>query len=145
MRDFRRKEAGFTLIEVLITVAVMSFALLGLAGLQITALKNNQSAHQRAQATLLAYDAADRMRGNRNEALAGNYDTLITDPAPSGTSMLATDVASWKNALAATLPSGNGSIATDTATGIVTILVQWDDSRGSGGATSEQWTMETQL
>jgi len=55
---------GFTLVEVLVSMIVLSIGLLGLAGLQATSLRNNQSAYYRSQATFLAYDIADRMRAN---------------------------------------------------------------------------------
>ncbi|MCX7101946.1 MAG: type IV pilus modification protein PilV, partial [Methylobacter sp.] len=59
-----KQTAGFTLIEVLIAMLVLAVGLLGLAGLQATSLKSNQSAYNRSQATQLAYDLADRMRAN---------------------------------------------------------------------------------
>ena len=59
-----KKNTGFTLIEVLIAMIILAVGLLGLAGLQATTLKNNQSAYNRIKATQLAYDIADRMRAN---------------------------------------------------------------------------------
>ena len=59
-----KKNTGFTLIEVLIAMIVLAVGLLGLAGLQATSLRNNQSAYNRIKATQLAYDIADRMRAN---------------------------------------------------------------------------------
>lgn len=75
-------ERGFTLIEVLVAMVVLSIGLLGLAGLQATSLKSNQSAYHRSQATQLAYEMADRMRANREYAkvLLNNVYTT-TDPA----------------------------------------------------------------
>jgi len=61
---------GFTLIEALIAVVILAIGLLGIAGLQATNLKNNQSAYNRSQATLLAYDMADRIRANSSEAIS---------------------------------------------------------------------------
>ena len=58
------KNTGFTLIEVLIAMIILAVGLLGLAGLQATSLRNNQSAYNRSVATQLAYDIADRMRAN---------------------------------------------------------------------------------
>ena len=58
------RQSGFSLIEVLISIVIASIGLLGLAGMQATGLKNNHSAYQRSQATVLAYDLADRMRAN---------------------------------------------------------------------------------
>jgi type IV pilus assembly protein PilV len=60
--------AGFTLIEVLVAMVVLTVGLLGLAGLQATSLKNSQNAYYRSVATQLAYDMADRMRANFTEA-----------------------------------------------------------------------------
>jgi type IV pilus assembly protein PilV len=138
-------EGGFALLEVLIAVVVLSFGLLGLAALQVTAIKNNHSAHQRAQATVLAYDITDRMRANRDEALSGSYNTAFSDAAPSGTSMRDLDLAAWKTSLAARLPDGLGAINADAATGIVTVTLQWNDSRGTNGNASQQWSTQTQL
>jgi type IV pilus assembly protein PilV len=58
------RQSGFSLIEILIAIVIASIGLLGLASMQATGLKNNQSAYQRSQATVLAYDYADRMRAN---------------------------------------------------------------------------------
>ena len=68
------KSHGFTLIEILLAVVVLSGGLLGLAGLQLTGLKSNHSAYLRSQATILTLDIADRMRANRISAITGAYD-----------------------------------------------------------------------
>lgn len=58
------KQAGFTLLEVLIAVVVFSIGLLGLASLQVTGLKLSSDSMERTMATLLANDMIDRMRAN---------------------------------------------------------------------------------
>ncbi len=63
------RQRGFTLIEVMIAVLVLSIGLLGLAGLQVTALRNNQTAFLRTQAAILSGDIIERMR--RSGKLAG--------------------------------------------------------------------------
>lgn len=60
----RRLEAGTTLIEVLVSLVVIAVGLLGLASMQINALKFQQTASQRSEAIQAAYDLADRMRAN---------------------------------------------------------------------------------
>lgn len=75
------KNAGFTLIEVLIATLVLAAGLLGLAGLQVASLRDNQSAYNRSQATQLTYDIADRIRAN--PLVAGNY--LTTSAATCAT------------------------------------------------------------
>jgi type IV pilus assembly protein PilV len=123
-----------TLIEVLIALLVLSLGLLGLAGLQTVSLQYNTSAYYRTQATALTNGLADRMRSNRQGALADLYNGAFADPAPAcdpnplvgGTP--AQDLAAWRNALACQLPEGTGQITRNGAE--FTIAVRWDDSRG---------------
>ncbi|AQZ34848.1 type IV pilus modification protein PilV [Pseudomonas sp. LPH1] len=126
-----QRQHGATLIEVLIAVVVLSIGLLGLAGLQATSVKSNHSAYQRSQATLLAYDLADRMRANRTEALTNayevNFPTSSSSHSVSGT-QAAKDKAEWLNSLARTLPEGTGKVEKDGT--LVIIYVRWNDNRG---------------
>ncbi|MGG2395982.1 type IV pilus modification protein PilV [Pseudomonas sp. SH1-B] len=126
-----RHQKGATLIEVLIAVVVLSIGLLGLAGLQVTSVQSNHSAYQRSQATLLAYDLADRMRANRTQALTNDY--LIDYPTSSSTNSVtgtqaAKDIAEWLNNLALKLPEGTGKVEKDGS--MVIIHVRWNDNRG---------------
>jgi type IV pilus assembly protein PilV len=149
---FRRSSAahpalrggGFTLVEVLIAVVILAIGLLGLAGLQTSAMKFNHSAYLRTQATNLAYDMADRMRANRPVALDGDYEiTLATTPSGSPTTLAGQDLLEWKNTLAATLPSGNGAVDQVGTTTRFIITVQWDDSRGQDPV--QQFIVTTEL
>lgn len=118
---------GFTLIEVLIAVLILSIGLLSLALTQANSMRNTHSSYLRTQATFLADDILDSIRANRVKAEAGEYDIAIGVPA-SGTGTTALDdLSAWKGNLAAMLPRGDGSIARDGATGEVTVSVQWKD------------------
>ena len=75
-----QRERGFTLIEILVALLVLSFGLLGLAMLQATGLRFNTDSYMRSQATILAYDLVDRMRANKAGADAGNYCLTSTTP-----------------------------------------------------------------
>ncbi len=68
----QKQQQGFTLIEVLVAVVVLSIGLLGLAGLQTTGLRNNQSAYYASQAAIYANDIFERMRakGKTDKAIA---------------------------------------------------------------------------
>lgn len=68
-----RCEIGFSLVEVLVALLVLSIGLLGLAMLQVEGMKLNSDAHLRTQATILAYDILDRMRANKSAADDGAY------------------------------------------------------------------------
>jgi len=131
---------GFTMVELLVAVLVLSIGLLGLAGLQAAGLRNNQSAYLRSQATILAYDVADRMRANHVAADAGAYNIAL-GAAGGGGSVAADDLLEWKNNMAALLPSGDGSVTNNG--GNFTVLVQWDDNRDASNL--QQFSVEFQL
>lgn len=137
-------QRGFTLIEVLVAVIVLSIGLLGLAGLQATGLRYNHSAYLRSQASQLAYDIADRMRANRDEAMAGSYDTTFGATPTAGSSLSSQDLVEWKRLLGELLPEGAGSINTVPSgnQAILTIRIRWDDSHGQ--ETPELFTFVTQ-
>lgn len=125
------RQRGATLIEVLIAIVVLSIGLLGLAGLQVTSVQSNHSAYYRSQATLLAYDLADRMRANRTAALTSAYEFTFPTSSSSNAvtgSQAAKDKAEWLNNLALTLPDGTGQVAKSGT--LVIISVRWNDNRG---------------
>jgi type IV pilus assembly protein PilV len=145
------RSRGFSLMEILVTVIVMSIGLLGLAGLQLSSLKYNHSAYQRSQAAFMANDIIDRMRANRAIARAGNYDIAIGAVAPAApgncngsvadtctpADMATYDVSDWKQRLATIFPGGDGSIGRVAGAGdqiLATVIIQWDDSRGEEAA-----------
>ncbi|NOT10417.1 MAG: type IV pilus modification protein PilV [Methylococcaceae bacterium] len=147
------KFTGFTLIEVLIAMLVLAVGLLGMAGLQATSLKNNQSAYNRSQATQLAYDLADRIRAN--VAGIATYTTIGPGAAVAKANCLNTtgctiadmaenDLYEWNIAVTGTLPSGAGTIA--AAAGVYTITINWDDNRdGSVNSSDPNFQTSFQL
>lgn len=126
-----RAQVGATLIEVLVAVVVLSIGLLGLAGLQATSIQANQGAYYRSQASILAADITDRMRANRKAVLAGDYNLAeLTSSYTTTTTRKDKDLNQWI-ALVAQLPKGKGRIERDNATGLVTITINWDESRSA--------------
>ena len=132
--NLHRSQRGVTLLEVLISIVVLSVGLLGYAGLQTVSMKNNTSAFQRSQATMLTYDIVDRMRANKPNL--ASYGVAI------GALGSYADVISWKNDVAAALPDGEASVAVHLD-GTATITIQWDDNRD--GTDSIQFVTETAL
>ncbi len=63
-------QSGFSLLEVLIALLILSIGLLGIAGLQVTSKRINQEAIQRTTATMLARDMIERMRANASQFTA---------------------------------------------------------------------------
>jgi len=138
--DIMRKQHGFSMLEALIALVIISMGLLGIAGLIATSLKVNQGAQIRSQASWLANDIIDRMRANRATAQTGAYN-LTSCQVPTVTSVAQQDLANWCAALGI-LPSGTGSVVLEGDR--VRVTVQWNDTR-AGGATSQQFVMETRL
>ncbi|MFN0160373.1 MAG: type IV pilus modification protein PilV [Burkholderiales bacterium] len=79
---------GFTLVEVMVAIVILSFGLLGVAGLMVLGIQNTYSSQQRSTATQLAYDMIDRMRSNQAGVA---LDTLGT--ATNGYNRPSNDVA----------------------------------------------------
>lgn len=143
--ETRRSAAGFTLIEVLVALVILSVGLLGIAGMISVSLKSSGSTYTRTQVTALTYNILDRMRANRAQAVTGAYNLAMTDPTPTGGNCISTnitnsctpaqiaafDLAEWRANLASELPSGNGSISTVAVNNMtqVTITIEWSDAR----------------
>jgi type IV pilus assembly protein PilV len=90
MRKTAVKFAGFALVESMVTVVVVAFGLLGIAGLVSRSFTAEVEAMQRAQAAMLLQDMVTRIEGNRaNAAAYVTGDTGITGyvatTTPSGT------------------------------------------------------------
>lgn len=123
------RQQGFTLLEVLVAMVIVSIGLVGLAGLMMTSAKNNQSAYQRSQASWMAYDIIDRMRSNLTLAKSSAYNVALGS-SPSGSTIAFTDLTQWKQQLSTALPTGDGSVAVQGS--LATVVVRWNDSRGLG-------------
>ncbi len=138
---------GFTIVEVLISLLILSVGLMGLATLQVVGLQNTQGGAQRAQAAFLAYDITDRMRTNPAAVTAGSYNLAAPVPGQgqgaivmvdcfgaaancSTAQMAAHDLGQWQTQLRAYLNNGTGAIATvdNGTTTLVTVTIQWADA-----------------
>ncbi|MEX0731358.1 MAG: type IV pilus modification protein PilV [Aquisalimonadaceae bacterium] len=151
----RDAQQGFSLLEVLVAILILSIGLLGLAGLQAASLRANQNAYFTSQSNLLAYDIVDRMRANRQAAQNGGYNIAIGDPLPTGDDQAAADLKAWHGLILNLLPQGTdehgnaiGGGAVDVADdGVATITIEWFDARISEdeGGPVRRATLVTQI
>ncbi|MEE8264567.1 MAG: type IV pilus modification protein PilV [Gammaproteobacteria bacterium] len=138
------KSAGFTLLEVLVALFVLSVGLLGLASLQAQALRYNHNAYLRSVATQQAYDIADRIRANAVGLQNGAYDSITSDPGDPGciTSGCAPaqvaqfDAFEWYTALSILLPGGTGTVAGNGPDSLFTVTVTWNELETETGPRS---------
>lgn len=111
-------QQGTSMIEVLITIVILAFGLLGLVGLQTRLQVSEMEAYQRSQALILLEDMANRIATNRNNA--ASYVTGTNNPLGTGanctintaSSRQAQDSCEWTNALqgAAELTSAQSKV-----------------------------------
>lgn len=118
------KNAGFSLIEVLVTIVILMVGLLGLAGLQGRALTSQMESYQRSQALILLRDMGDRISANRLNAAGYITNASGVTPVPRGTGFngsavqdcsgltgSALDLCEWHNALlGSTEVQGGGNV-----------------------------------
>ncbi|SDB02729.1 type IV pilus assembly protein PilV [Desulfonatronum thiosulfatophilum] len=136
----KRPAAGFTLLEVLVGLIILAIGLLGLAGMQMVSLRQNNDAYLRSQATLQAYDILDRMRANRTYALNGRYVVdFEEEPAANLPSAVKFDLEQWKETLAVFPGPGDGAIEMIDDT-VVLITIKWRESREDDAQWQEFWT-----
>lgn len=137
----KQRQAGFSMLEVLISLVLIAFTLLGQAGLQASALKLNKSADLRIQAVILADEISERIEANKTIALAGAYMAAHSStPASASADCLAAnctaaslasfDLSTWQTRVAATLPDANWQIThAGTNPSTYTIVLSWTDRR----------------
>lgn len=137
----RRSQIGASMLEVLISLVLVSVALLGIAGIQVSAIKDSQGSQFRTVAVVLAADISECMQANGIAAVAGQYavgagvaTSSSANCAAAGcdSSQLANyNLNQWQAAVAAQLPQGSWQI-THSTTGnpsTYTIVVSWIDRR----------------
>ena len=131
---------GFTLVEILIAVVILSIGLLGIAGIQLKGIRSNFSSALRSQATLLANDIAERMHANpggaTNPQLSGvntNYSKIdsnfldcdsATPPAPYCSNTSSTTGTSCNTAQIATFDAYTWICGSNATDGITNLLPQ---------------------
>jgi type IV pilus assembly protein PilV len=136
---------GFSIVEALVALVVLSIGMLGIAALYVESLRAGRSAIYRTQAVNLASDMADRIRANRNAGdaykLAAGAAPTTQQCAPPGTAvcdpatLAQDDLARWLAAIATQLPGDGGGTPAGTiavAPGVpptrqYTIEVTWSE------------------
>lgn len=118
------KQRGFTLIEILITTLIFSFAMLSLTQLQTSASKQANSAALHHSATLQAFSILEQMRVDRIAVLAGQYNVSNTATVSISATHTNNALQQWQTELANVLPEGQASIEC-SATGLCQVSIFW--------------------
>lgn len=107
------KLAGFSLLEVLISIIILSFGLLGMVGLQAAALQANRDARLQSTAGEFARELAEMMRGNKDIGLlaTGNpYMGSFASPLVPGTAAYCLNAANASTGCATTTATANAEM-----------------------------------
>lgn len=137
LRGTALQQRGFTIVEAMVALVVLSVGMIGVAALHGQGLGASRSAQFRSVAVNLSADMADRIRANRLAGAAytaGAADNNC-DPAGGGgidctpAQMAAHDLFAWNQQVTASLPNGNWQIAFNAGTNppTYTITVLWDE------------------
>lgn len=147
-RTTRSHQQGTSLLEVLISLLILAVGMIGMAGLQTTALKASQSSSERSAAILQTYSIASVLQADRIGAQSFRITSSASDPV--GPSFLEKSVAKWRRNIRQELgDTATGSITCHGAGagavnfGSCTVTITWDDSRVENS--SENFSLTTEI
>lgn len=143
-------QMGSSIVEVVITLAIVTVGLLGLGSLLLNSIKYQKTASQRSEAVQSAYDLSERMRANGLGVTANNYltndsygsmssGTLPTIPSCSSVKCTPVeianiDIADWRRNLAQRLVGGAGNVLAAPGRAY-DVVVMWTERNNVGDDT----------
>lgn len=123
-----RAHRGFTLVEAMVALLVLSIGLLGIAALYVETLRANRTSLYRTVAVNLATDLGDKMRSNRTPADAYACNNPCV-PSNGGNDIADADLTAWMNQIQGQLPEGTGGVAytapTATTPAAYVVSISW--------------------
>jgi type IV pilus assembly protein PilV len=122
--NIKTGQSGATLIEVAVTVLLLSTCLLSMAVLQKRSLQFNQGAAMRSQANIYAYDMLDRIRINRTNYKEYNVAYGAT---PTGGAVMVADINEWRTNIQRYLPAGDGAVTCSATSRVCTVSIKWSE------------------
>lgn len=144
----KHEQKGFTLLEVLVAIVVLSIGLLAAAAMQTIAIMGNTSAMNRTYALGLAEEMVDRIRVNAGDT-PSIYTGINTSGNCAGADPALGDCNQWKTRLSTSgLPNAYGTVSVTTdspisKTATITVTVTW--GIGATGSATLTTIMETWL
>jgi len=142
-----RIQLGASMIEVLVSLAVVAFGLLGLAGLQARSMSFQKDSFDRKAAAEMVAQLAERVRANYDGFKAGNYnltfkDTDALDPIPACGDPLnctpaeaaARDWAMWRVDLRRRLPVSAAFLTAPANSSQITLVMAWQEGQTKADA-----------
>ena len=141
------KQRGFSMLGVLISMLISTFAVLGIAGMQLLAIKNTDAARYNSLATMLASSMATKMQANilywgsppatvtingasvTNGPPALGSGVTCLNSACTAAQMARYDLNNWGTDMANGLPAGQGTIGCTASTpAVCTLTISWSET-----------------
>lgn len=135
----RKYVLGIALLEVLIVATLLAIALLGLASMQTSSMKFSHSAYNHTQATYLAQEIVERMRSNRDAAVAGDYAYELTSPGAlpaepncsdqtcDADEVARGDIRHWGEKVFVALPEASALVRFDDVKRRYDVVIRWQE------------------
>jgi len=129
----RSLQSGSLLIEILITILVVTIGVMGVGAMQLRTLGDNHWQLQKSTATLLSYQIFESMRANRSAAVAGAYERslpgagAICPAANSGNILAQNDISYWLNSMKAYLGDEACGAIDCQSSGYCKVTIVWSD------------------
>jgi type IV pilus assembly protein PilV len=151
-----RTQHGFSLLEVLISILILSFGVLGMVGLQAAALQANREARLQSVAGTLARELAEMMRGNKDignltagNPYLGSFSGALTPPTPAyclnvatgttactnTTALANSQMTEWLSRVSKDLPGARVEVCQDSAPFDASGVPRWACAAGATGDT----------
>lgn len=147
----KNKQGGAGLIEVLITMIIVTVGILGTLSMQNRSVHFNRGSMLQARASILAADIVDRIRTNPsqasnyriglNDSLANFTDCENPQASCSVQQLAAFDIGTWRQEISTALPDGKGEVMEVPGPGgmsIFVITVQYQDALAEQGSAFSQ-------
>ena len=163
-----KRAGGFSLVEVLVALIIISVGLLGVARMQGASIANTNAARMRSLAAIEAASLASAMHGNR-AYWAANFPTITvagaaitsSDGALSATvncnasggsvpcsasQLAASDLNEWVANYAALFPAGTAAITCSAATTPLSCTIQlaWSENAASAVLQAQTYNLYVQ-
>jgi type IV pilus assembly protein PilV len=152
VRSSTSRERGFSLVEVLISIIILSFGMLGMVGMQAASLQANREARLQSTAAVLARELAEMMRGNQKisagttsatnpylgDFTAGSfavstpsYCLSVGSTCADNTAVANAQMTEWLSRVQTELPGARVKVCMDTAPYDTDGLPQWNCTAGA--------------
>lgn len=142
------KQKGVGLIEILVSLILLSIGFLSMSALQATSIRVSQQSNFRTAATHLAQNLGDTLRANPDSALNGDYVLALTTSAGAAVKdcfnnnctsaeLARYDLTRWRNSVInmSLLPSPAARVVSNADNSIYTITLMWDENRTGAAGT----------